>query len=345
MGYELRRWLEDRLPQEISSGERVVALAIADLAWDDSRVAYGRKFMEKLLWKTGFENEAQIGKVLGKLAGRGIELRVPINGDDGKPLRNKRGQLVYAHRGHQRTFRIPFASEFPGRTAPHWGDDGERSPDHNVHSWHDAERSPARETFNAERSPAGGSFEGERSPGREGFRGERSPARESMVTQAGDPIPLTTPTFPPSSTPRGAEAAGKAASEQDDDTLAAAVEFLMNLPAPWGLGRVTAKGTAPLLLEAIAEQGWQLDDELVAQLTHSPDGVKRPSSVLRIRIGDLPRARKPAQTKTRPSLPPWCGQCGDGNPAAEFNAKFRTGPGSNKPCPDCHPANRAADAA
>ncbi len=54
MGYELRRWFEDRLPQEISSGERVVALAIADLAWDDSRIGYGRKFMQKLLHKTGF---------------------------------------------------------------------------------------------------------------------------------------------------------------------------------------------------------------------------------------------------------------------------------------------------
>ncbi|MBI0301041.1 hypothetical protein JBE04_43020, partial [Streptomyces sp. PRKS01-29] len=185
MGYELRRWLEDRLPQEISSGERVVALAIADLVWDDSRIGFGRLFMAKLLHKTGFENEAQIGKVLGKLSARGIELRVPINGSDGKPLTNKRGQLVYAHRGHQRTFRVPFESEFPGRVAPYWDDEGERSPDREANAWYDNQRSPARETFN-----------GERSPQREGNKAERSPARESMVTQQGDPIPLTTPTFP-----------------------------------------------------------------------------------------------------------------------------------------------------
>ena len=345
MGYELRRWFEDRLPQEISSGERVVALTIADLAWDDSRIAYGRKFMEKLLHKTGFENEAQLGKVIGKLASRGIELRVPICGEDGKPMRNKRGQLVYAHRGHQRTFRIPFASEFPGRAAPHWDDEGDRSPDRDVHAWYDGERSPARETFTAERSPAREGFEGERSPGRETNRGERSPARESMVTQAGDPIPLTTPTFPPSATPRAADAAGKAGSEQSEADLAAAVEFLMNLPAPWAVGRVTAKGTAPLLLEAIAEQGWRLDADLVAKLTENSKGVHRPSSVLRIRINDLPKAPQPAPAKSGSSLPPWCGQCGDGNPAAEFNAKFRVTTGTSKPCPDCHPANRAADAA
>src|SRR5207248_8900205 len=136
-----------------------------------------------LLHKTGFENEDQLGKVLGKLAARGIELRVPVCGEDGKPLRNKRGQLVYAHRGHQRTFRIPFASEFPGRAAPHWCDEGDRSPDRDVHAWHDGERSPARETFTGERSPSGEGIEGERSPGRETNRGERSPARESMATQ------------------------------------------------------------------------------------------------------------------------------------------------------------------
>jgi len=335
MGYELRRWFEDRLPQEISSGERVVALAIADLAWDDSRIGYGRKFMEKLLHKTGFENEAQVGKVLGKLAARGIELRVPINGADGKPLRNRRGQLVYAHRGHQRTFRIPFASEFPGRPAPYWDDEGERSPDRETNAWFDGERSPVGETFEAERSPS-----------REGFEGERSPARESMVTQAGDPIPLTTPTFPPSvPDPRAPKPAGRAASEKDDEALTAAVDFLVNLPAPWAIGRVTAKAYAQELLPVMAEQGWRLDEQLAEKLTENPGGINRHRSVLRIRINDLPKAPQSAPAKPGSSLPPWCGGCGDGNPAAEFNAKFRLAPGSSKPCPDCHPTQRAADAA
>ncbi|WP_405769222.1 hypothetical protein OG539_32645 [Actinacidiphila glaucinigra] len=322
MGYELRRWFEDRLPQEISSGERVVALAIADLVWDDSRIGYGRKFMEKLLHKSGFENEAQLGKVLGKLAARGIELRVPICGQDGKPLKNKRGQLVYAHRGHQRTFRVPLESEFPGRPAPVWNDEEERSPD--------------RVTFEAERSPA-----------RETFSGERSPARESMVTQAGDPIPLTTNTLPPTATPHSAPRPGKAGrSEQPNDAITAAAAFLTNLPEPWAVGRVTAKAMAPQLLEVITEQGWRLDEQLIAKLTENPNGINRHSSVLRLRINDLPKApqQQPA-SPAKPSLPLWCRHCGDGNPAAEFNAKFRTAPGSSKPCPDCHPVNQTANAA
>lgn len=340
MGYELRRWLEDRLPQEISSGERVVALAIADLAWDDSRVAYGRKFMEKLLWKTGFENEAQIGKVLGKLSARGIELRVPVNGEDGRPMRNKRGQLVYAHRGHQRTFRVPFASEFPGRAAPYWDDEGERSPDRNIHAWHDGERSPARGTIRDESSPGRASNKGERSPSREGNKGERSPARESMVTQAGDPIPLTTTTTSPSAPQLAATAAEPAGGTQQNEAAEDAISFLMNLPAPWTVGRITAKAYAPDLLRTIREQGWRLDDALAAKLTENPQGINKPRAMLRIRINDLPKAPPPRPAKPRAQLPPWCGECADGAKAAELAGHLRLiydEAGNGRPCPKCHP--------
>ncbi|MFM9656790.1 hypothetical protein [Streptomyces scabiei] len=344
MGYRLRRWFEDRLPQEISSGERVVALAIADLVWDDSRIGYGNKFMAKLLWKTGFESEAQITKVLSKLAGRGIELRVPISGADGKPLTNKRGQFVYAHRGHQRTFRVPLESEFPFRSAPYWDEEEERSADVDPRAWYDGERPPARGANAQERVPARGPNARERVPARGGNEAERVPARESKGPRAGTPIPLTTTTYlPPTAAPDSTTPHEPAGAERDEE-LAAAVDFLMNLPAPWAVGRVTAKANAPLLLEAITEQGWHLDEQLAAKLTENPNGINRHSSVLRIRIGDLPKA--PQQTpRSGPTLPRWCGQCGDGNPAAEFNAKFRTAPGSSKPCPDCHPDTHAADAA
>jgi hypothetical protein len=146
-------------------------------------------------------------------------------------------------------------------------------------------------------------------------------------------------------TPRGVDSAGKAGSEKDDPALAAAVDFLMNLPEPWPLGRVSAKAMAPLLIEAITEQGWRLDADLIAKLTENAAGVHRPMSVLRIRISDLPKAPQRTATKSGSNLPLWCGDCGDGNPAAEFNAKFRTEPSSKKPCPACHPAHRTADAA
>lgn len=346
MGYRLRRWFEDRLPQEISSGERVVALAIADLVWDDSRVGYGTKFMTKLLWKTGFEGEAQITKVLSKLAARGIELRVPVAGQDGKPLTNKRGQFVYAHRGHQRTFRVPFESEFPGRPAPHWGEEEERSADVDPRAWHDGERPPARETNTKERVPARGPNQSERLPIRGANEAERVPARESKGPRTGTPIPLTTTTYLPPSAPSppdtGTAEAGS--EQQQSDPTTAAIEFLQNLPAPWTVGRVTAKALAPDLLNAITEQGWHLDDALITKLTENPGGINNHRSVLRIRIGDLPKAPQQAPSNG-PPLPRWCGECGDGNPAAEFNAKFRTTPGSSKTCPNCHPNAQAAHAA
>ncbi|MFD4483238.1 hypothetical protein ACFWPU_45025 [Streptomyces sp. NPDC058471] len=39
------------------------------------------------------------------------------------------------------------------------------------------------------------------------------------------------------------------------------------------------------------------------------------------------------------SLPEWCGDCGDGNPAARHNPRFRTlgDTGSGEQCPRCHP--------
>lgn len=321
MGYELRRWFEDRLPQEISSGERVVAMTIADLVWDDTRVGYGRKFMDKLLHRSGFENEAQLGKVLGKLAARGIELRVPITGQDGEPLKNNRGQLVYAHRGRQRTFRVPLENEFPARPAPDWHDEEERSPD--------------RVTIPEERSPQG-----------EGFRGERSPAGVSMVTPQGGPIPLTpSPSIPPTRGTRPAVASGRAGRQQEDPAFAAAVAFLQELPEPWAVGRVTARGYAPVLLEVLADTGWLLDEQLAAELTKNPNGINSYRSVLRTRIEDLTKAPQRDTAKAGPSLPLWCGKCGDGNPAAEFNAKWRTAPGSSKPCLDCHPTTQTADAA
>lgn len=42
----------------------------------------------------------------------------------------------------------------------------------------------------------------------------------------------------------------------------------------------------------------------------------------------------------RHGLPAWCGSCGDGNPAAQFNVRFRTLDGAK--CPDCHPDAVAA---
>lgn len=133
MGYELRRWLADRLPAGLSSGERLVALEIADQANEQSRHAYGSETRAIILRRTGYADEKQLGKVLTKLAKNGIEMREPVRSKDGEPVRDKRGRVVYACNGHEMSeFVIPRLEDlpscpergtFPPEAAP------ERSPD------------------------------------------------------------------------------------------------------------------------------------------------------------------------------------------------------------------------
>jgi len=112
MGYALRRWLADRLPLELSSGERLVALEIADQANEETRLAYGKNLLQTVARRTGFANEKQVGHVLGKLAKRSIELRVQLT-KNGEPFFDGKGRPVFAYEKHETTYKIPFESECP----------------------------------------------------------------------------------------------------------------------------------------------------------------------------------------------------------------------------------------
>ncbi|WP_282703217.1 hypothetical protein [Streptomyces sp. CC219B] len=180
MGYKLRRWLADRLPAGLSSGERLVALEIADQAREDTRVAYGPKFMETVVRRTGLSSWKQVGKVLGKLSAAGIELRQPVTDLDGAPILDKAGRTLFACAGHQTTFRIPDEGECPALKLPPAGD----------HST--GESSPARETKAEKSSPARGANTQERSPEEGTNSPKRSPARGQKVPRPGGPTTQTT---------------------------------------------------------------------------------------------------------------------------------------------------------
>lgn len=311
MGYELRRWFADRLPETLSSGERLVALEIADLANEKTRLAYGQSLLDVIVHRTGLANQKQVGKVLGKLAANGIELRVPVRNKDGEIIRNKAGRPLYAFEGRKLTFRVPEEGEFPAREVPLWGD------------------------LSDERSPSGGSTEA-----------QRSPARGQEVPLQGDPVSSSLLKNHPLKdvTPRAPVTAD--AGQQQEDGLAAAAAFLEALPAPWAVGPVSAKTMAPDLLKITQTQGWDLDADLVAKLTENPGGIKSYPTILRIRISDLPRRIKTGP-RQKDQLPPWCGECADGNRAAAIEGRIRLvfdAAGNGRPCPQCHPsqANRAA---
>ncbi len=147
-------------------------------------------------------------------------------------------------------------------------------------------------------------------------------------------IDSMTPTPPVPSTPSSASSdASGAGGGRGDDQQEQAVTFLMDLPGHWGTGRATARKLAPLLLEAVVRQGWDLDGELTAKLTEDLGPVTRYIGALTYRIDDLPKRPTQHQSRASPALPRWCGECGNGFPA-EHNARFRTRDG--KLC-HCHP--------
>lgn len=172
MGYELRRWLADRLPSALSSGERLVALEIADQANDQTRKAYGPGLLDLIIRRCGFADAGQIGKVLAKLGARGLELRVPMRGRDGQVLTDRNGRPMYACKGHETTYRIPRAEECPALKHPQAGD---------------LRSTPAQETNTSQSPPAEGTKEPQSPPA----WSQRSPARGTKVPRPGGPSPHT----------------------------------------------------------------------------------------------------------------------------------------------------------
>ncbi|MCW2897886.1 MAG: hypothetical protein JWO67_151 [Streptosporangiaceae bacterium] len=196
MGYVLRRWLADALPDDLSSGERLVALEIADQANDNSRLAYGRDLLEIVAKRTGFANPKQVGKVLTKLGARGLELRVAVGKD-------KNGRPVFAYEGHQVTYRIPQPGECDLPEVPQAGE-------------HSAQEVPQAGPSGP---PAGA---------------ERSPARVQEVPPAGDPSPQIssiTPQRSLSQRPSTSEAmlAALDVEERERDGLIQKIEELNNV--------------------------------------------------------------------------------------------------------------------
>ncbi|MEU2454787.1 hypothetical protein ABZ605_32450 [Streptomyces sp. NPDC012765] len=167
--------------------------------------------------------------------------------------------------------------------------------------------------------PAGQPTSGVRGKkGSSGVRGSGVRGRGGSFVSAGQPTSANTgsgtvsPPHPPeevnTSSPyplgTGADGVAPAAREEEGkitknptpsaEQVEAASQFLQTLPRPWTAGRVTARSLASLLAEVVADQGWELDDSLASELTQNPEGVKRPTKVLKARIEDLPRrlARK-----------------------------------------------------
>jgi hypothetical protein len=170
------------------------------------------------------------------------------------------------------------------------------------------------------------------------------------------PNPLTAPDDPISHTNPAARGEEEAGSAFDAEAIAAAEEFLQEMPAPWAVGRPTAKRYAPLLVDSIEAQGWELDDALVAELTKGQLPTN-PQGALKTRIENLVRRHRAAATaRTVPkqvgpsgqpaaNLPAYCGDLDCDEITRMRTTEDEHGWRTTAPCSDCHPSRARQQAA
>lgn len=136
MGYKLRRMIRDGAPPEWSPLMRLVACEIADDAHDPGREKdplpspddwpnpwaslpiegeYRRgDWRDGLVERCGMSARA-VSRTLADLAEAKYDMRDPITDRDGNPVRDRRGRLVYAAKGHAVRFVVP---HLPPRAKP-----------------------------------------------------------------------------------------------------------------------------------------------------------------------------------------------------------------------------------
>jgi hypothetical protein len=300
----------------LTAGERGDLLVVAENASDASRETFPKVGLhqEYVLRRVG-KNAAAWKNAIGKLMKKGA---LAYAARDGRELSGFPGQVA--------VYRIPVLCPDP----PHdglWGQctRGKRVTSQVTQSAAALETSGATGHLADDPNPATGHLsDAER---------VTSPVTPSPLSPSGTtPSPPTAPSA--SSEPTGREGGGSAAPEHQNYRLLASItsrqpkltlgerelHLLAPLVAPW-LERST-----PELLEQALTTGLPLE-------------IGNPAGLLRSRLLDkLPPPKKDIGL-TSSGLPVWCEKCGDQNPAARTNPRFRTVwlLDDKILCPDCHP--------
>jgi hypothetical protein len=110
MGFQLYREVKDHAPADLDAGELALLLILADDADEETRECFPG--MDELCSWMRMTADG-VGRVLQRLAKRGLEVRVPVGKD-------KTGRTIYAMKGVQTTYRLPrFAESVPGPQSGH----------------------------------------------------------------------------------------------------------------------------------------------------------------------------------------------------------------------------------
>ncbi len=299
MGYALYREVKVWAPPSLTKGEKLAAMVLADDANDQTRLTYSSTIDPEIMRQAMVKDDRAMRRIIAKLKDEKV-LEHAGGGHNGRTAKYRFLHLAPAES----------TSVMPGENRPPTdGVAGTKSPGYGDQR---------------------GSAPGENHPATDGVGGQFF-ASSRVKTTRPTPSPPTTASSPDTSAvtePSAGDGGGGGDQQQDEQRLAAAAAFLQALPIPWTVGRITAPALAPLLLEHATAQGWQLDADLVAELTKSPDGIRDHRAVLPRRIADLPKraaVRQPAEQ----DAPDWCGKCD-----ARDYRWINTGNGW-KPCPDC----------
>ncbi len=119
-------------------------------------------------------------------------------------------------------------------------------------------------------------------------------------------------------------------SEPPTEPAADATTVLAALPETWRVGGTDAEILIPAIQAALTS-GWTLEN-LIARLSHHPEGVRHPARVLARRLADLPHP----PPHSRPPTIPWCGQCED-EQSRTITIETPNGTEAAAFCPRCSP--------
>lgn len=326
MGYKLRRDLREALGPDITGLQRAVALEIADDAKEETRISWVT--LDDLARWTGAKDTAVVRNALKRLAAAGWEFRIPIG------IAKKDGRVMYAKPGIRMTFRVPdfkvegstpkegvaTATPIGGATATPRG----VATAHSEGATATSMGEPGLPLGGAGAHSEGATAHSEGAGATPYSSYSSSPQKEAAATQAPS-------TAPPSGGTReiteedkrefGAFWAVHPKSRDMDKTRAEWIAAVVS-----GVDPKKITGAA----KAYAHEVVGVDFKF----------IKQSAGWLRERrYEDKYEAALAAPKPPRP-LPPWCGECADGNRAAAREGHLRQTydhRGNAHPCPKCHP--------
>lgn len=109
---ELANWLLSPAAADVTPHERLVLFVIAERSHERTRLMLRHRgddlqLVDRIAASSGLARDGALKKAFQRLAGRGLEVRIPVK-------KGKNGKPVFTHEGHSMRFRLP---EFPASVA------------------------------------------------------------------------------------------------------------------------------------------------------------------------------------------------------------------------------------